>query len=98
MLARFKTEPRVLASSTFTDMKTADWAIANGIAANQNKISAFMSGSDTRIILNYESSANIGRVMHKGQIKSVDSNKIVIVIDKDPLMPNGYRIQTAYPK
>ncbi|HHP7421922.1 RNase A-like domain-containing protein [Providencia rettgeri] len=36
--------------------------------------------------------------MHKGQVKSVDSNKIVIVIDKDPLMPNGYRIQTAYPK
>ncbi|WP_419179401.1 hypothetical protein [Providencia stuartii] len=26
----------------------------------------------------------------------MDSNKIVIVIDKDPLIPNGYRIQTAY--
>ncbi|WP_419177204.1 hypothetical protein [Providencia stuartii] len=22
---------------------------------------------------------------------------MVIVIDKDPLIPNGYRIQTAYP-
>ncbi|MBI6485142.1 adhesin [Proteus mirabilis] len=98
LLARFETEPRVLASSTFTDMKTADWAIGNGIAANQDKISTFMAGSDTRIVLNHESSTNIGRVIHKGQVKSVDSNKIVIVIDKDPLMPNGYRIQTAYPK
>ncbi|WP_272690621.1 RNase A-like domain-containing protein, partial [Providencia sp. PROV090] len=98
LLARFETEPRVLASSTFTDMKTADWAIGNGIAANQDKISTFMAGSDTRIVLNHESSTNIGRVIHKGQAKSVDSNKIVIVIDKDPLMPNGYRIQTAYPK
>ncbi|MEY0433788.1 RNase A-like domain-containing protein [Providencia huaxiensis] len=98
LLARFETEPRVLASSTFTDMKTADWAIGNGIAANQDKISTFMAGSDTRIVLNHESSTNIGRVIHKGQVKSVDSNKIVIVIDKEPLMPNGYRIQTAYPR
>lgn len=98
LLARFDSEPRVLASSTFTDMKTADWAIGNGIAANQDKISNFMAGSDSRIVLNHESSTNIGRVINKGQTKSVDSNKIVIVIDKNPLMPNGYRIQTAYPK
>lgn len=39
----------------------------------------------------------IGRVIYRGQTKSIDSNKIVIVIDKDPLIPNGYRIQTAYP-
>ncbi|WP_368570660.1 RNase A-like domain-containing protein, partial [Acinetobacter baumannii] len=98
LLARFENEPKVLASSTFTDMKTADWAIGNGMAANKDKISTFMSGSDTRMIINYESSTNIGRVIQKGQTTAVDSNKIVIVIDKDPLMPNGYRIQTAYPK
>ncbi|MEY0291187.1 RNase A-like domain-containing protein [Providencia rettgeri] len=98
LLARFEADPKVRASSTFTDMKTADWAIGNGVAANQDKISAFMAGSDTRIVLNYESSTNIGRVINKGQTKSIDSNKIVIVIDKDPLMPNGYRIQTAYPR
>ncbi|EMH4150147.1 hypothetical protein RGN32_003735 [Providencia stuartii] len=40
----------------------------------------------------------IGRVIYRGQTKSIDSNKIVIVIDKDPLIPNGYRIQTAYPQ
>ncbi|MEX9336456.1 RNase A-like domain-containing protein, partial [Providencia alcalifaciens] len=98
LLARFEADPKVRASSTFTDMKTADWAIGNGVAANQDKISAFMSGSDTRIVLNYESATNIGRVIYKGQTKSIDSNKMVIVIDKDPLMPNGYRIQTAYPR
>ncbi|WP_350244939.1 RNase A-like domain-containing protein [Providencia stuartii] len=38
----------------------------------------------------------IGRVIYRGQTESIDSNKIVIVIDKDPLIPNGYRIQTAY--
>ncbi|EOX5954828.1 RNase A-like domain-containing protein [Providencia rettgeri] len=98
LLARFESEPNVLASSTFTDLKTADWAIGNGIGANKDKISAFMAGNGTRIILTHETSADIGRVIRKGQIQSTGSNKIVIVIDKDPLMPNGYRIQTAYPK
>ncbi|MEQ5434585.1 RNase A-like domain-containing protein, partial [Providencia huaxiensis] len=98
LLARFESEPNVLASSTFTNMKTADWAIGNGIGANQDKISAFMAGNGTRIILTHETSADIGRVIRKGQTQSTGSNKIVIVIDKDPLMPNGYKIQTAYPK
>ncbi|MEQ4710655.1 RNase A-like domain-containing protein, partial [Providencia huaxiensis] len=98
LLARFESEPNVLASSTFTNMKTADWAIGNGIGANQDKISAFMAGNGTRIILTHETSTDIGRVIRKGQTQSTGSNKIVIVIDKDPLMPNGYKIQTAYPK
>ncbi|PHM35526.1 Toxin CdiA [Xenorhabdus szentirmaii] len=98
LLARFKNDPRVLASSTFTDMKTAEWAIGNGIAANREKLTTFMAGNDTRMVLNHKMPVNVGRVIPKGSTKSHESNNIVIVIDKDPLMPNGYRIQTAYPK
>ncbi len=39
----------------------------NDIAANQDKISTFMAGSDTRIVLNHGLSTNINRVIYKEQ-------------------------------
>ncbi|MGV7960571.1 hypothetical protein QPK13_05445, partial [Photorhabdus tasmaniensis] len=102
LLARFKNDPTVVASSTFTDMKTAEWAVGNGIAANREKLTSWMAGNlagnPDRLVLKHEMPVNIGRVIQRGSTKSHESNSIVIVIAKDPLMPNGYRIQTAYPK
>ncbi|XWY11483.1 hemagglutinin repeat-containing protein [Photorhabdus asymbiotica UENP] len=102
LLARFKNDPTVVASSTFTDMKTAEWAIGNGIAANREKLTNWLTsnvpGAKDRIVIKHDMPVSVGRVIQRGSTKSHESNSIVIVIDKDPLMPNGYRIQTAYPK
>lgn len=49
-------------------------------------------------MLTHEEMFNVGRVINKGDGSSHLSNKIILVVDKDPLMPKGYRVHTAYPK
>ncbi|HGF6568778.1 TPA: RNase A-like domain-containing protein, partial [Yersinia enterocolitica] len=98
LIARLNSDPRVLASSTFSDMKSAERAIGNGLAENKDQLTNWLAGNQDRLVLQHEELFNVGRVIPKGSTESHYSNKIVIVIDRDPLMPSGYRIQTAYPK
>ncbi|MFQ6293153.1 RNase A-like domain-containing protein, partial [Yersinia enterocolitica] len=98
LIARLNSDPRVLASSTFSDMKSAERAIGNGLAENKDQLTNWLAGNQDHLVLQHEELFNVGRVIPKGSTESHYSNKIVIVIDRDPLMPSGYRIQTAYPK
>ncbi|WP_337927126.1 RNase A-like domain-containing protein [Buttiauxella sp. S19-1] len=98
LIVRFKEEPRLSASSSFYDADTADRAIGNGIAANKQQLTNWLAGDQERLVLQHEEKFSVGQVIQKGTEASHPSNKITIVIDKDPLMPNGYRVHTAYPK
>ncbi len=98
LIARFKAEPRLNASSTFFSNESADKAIGNGISANKKQLTDWLAGDQARLVLQHEEKFNVGKVIQKGDNASHLSNKITIVIDRDPLMPNGYRIHTAYPK
>lgn len=100
LLARLQAEPRLGATSTFFDSAAADRAIGNAFAdkSNQRKLTEWLVGDQTRLVLTHEEMFNVGRVINKGDGSSHLSNKIILVVDKDPLMPKGYRVHTAYPK
>lgn len=98
LLDRFSREPHIRGSSTFTDMSTADRAVGQTVNANKNKIDEWLSGSDRRLELNHETNFDVGRVIPNGATASQGSKKVFVLIERDPLMPNGYRIHTAYPE
>jgi filamentous hemagglutinin len=39
-----------------------------------------------------------GRVIRNGKTASESSNEVFVLLRKDPLGPNGYRVHTSYPK
>ncbi|HFZ4949682.1 TPA: RNase A-like domain-containing protein [Yersinia enterocolitica] len=81
LIARLNSDPRVLASSTFSDMKSAERAIGNGLAENKDQLTNWLAGNQDRLVLQHEELFNVGRVIPKGSTESHYSNKIVIVID-----------------
>ena len=98
LIFRLKEEPRLSASSSFYDAQVADRAIGNGIAANKDQLANWLAGDQQRLVLTHEEKFSVGNVIQKGNDVSHASKTITIVTDKDPLMPNGYRVHTAYPK
>ncbi|WP_161969195.1 RNase A-like domain-containing protein, partial [Entomohabitans teleogrylli] len=98
LLARFENEPNLSASSTFFNQTAADKAIGNGIAANKGQLAEWLAGDQSRLILQHTEKFTVGKVIQKSDGSSYFSKKITIVIDRDPAMPNGYRVHTAYPK
>ena len=68
------------------------------VNANKNKIDEWLSGSDRRLELNHDASFDVGRVIPNGATTSQSSTRVFVLIERDPLMPNGYRIHTAYPE
>jgi filamentous hemagglutinin len=99
LIARLSAEPRLGATSTFSDLYTAERAIGDTLRLNQTKVNEWLklsSGPD-RLVLPQSLGYNVGRVISRGATKSTNSQKVRLIIDKDPKAPKGFVIITSYP-
>jgi len=98
LLKRFETEPDLLGSSTYTDIETAQKAVGDVLTSNRDEVQDWMSSSKSRLPLNKTLDYDVGRVIPQGSEVSQSSNKAFVLLVKDPLAPNGYRVHTSFPK
>ncbi len=99
LLQRLQRDPRIRASSTFTDRATAE-RVANEVLSNpQNivEINRWLNNPSSRrtLPLNYNGNAIIGRVIDRGSNSASDAENAVIVLKKDN---QGSFIITGYPE
>lgn len=98
-MQRLQRDPRIRASSTFTDRATAE-RVANEVLNNpQNivEINRWLNNPSSRrtLPLNYNGNAIIGRVIDRGSNSASDAENAVIVLKKDN---QGSFIITGYPE
>ena len=94
--ARLIREPNLRFTSTFTDEATAERSIRSVLAQRNRKLEAFLAGKKSTTVLEAGVS-NPGRVMARtGDI--VTGGRVTVSIARDPSMPEGYRIITAFVK
>jgi len=99
LIARLSAEPKLKATSTFSDLYTAERAIGDTLRLNQTKVNEWLQSSSgpNRLVLPQSLGYNVGRVISKGSKQSTNSQKVRLVIDKDPGAPKGFVIITSYP-
>ncbi|MBV2121690.1 MAG: hypothetical protein KUF74_09565 [Candidatus Thiodiazotropha sp. (ex Ctena orbiculata)] len=98
LIDRFMTEPHIPSSSSFTSLEIADKAVGDLLAANRGNIQTWLAGEDRQLPLSMSLDYEVGRKVLNGSTTVQASTEAVVLLRRDPLMPNGYRIHTAYPE
>lgn len=85
-------------ASRFTSRERAERAIADAIRTREGAIDAWVkSGDPGRFVVPGKMPYPTGRHVPAGGTQVSEVNGINVVLVRDPSMPKGYRIQTAYP-
>lgn len=96
-MERFNVQPGLTGASTFPNKRTAERAIKTAIEKNKASIDDFLSSSKNRLVIESDVGKAVGRVIPGGSTTARPTTKVRVVLDRDPSMPTGYRIQTGYP-
>ena len=92
---RLRTEKNRSFVSTFDDEAAAEEAIRSALGARSERLTRFLASGKQAISLEAPVAGIRGRVMMRtGNI--VDGRTVALRIRKDPSMPEGYRIITAF--
>ena len=98
LLARLAAESGIAGASTFSDLATAESSVADVLAENEGEIEAFLQGNQAKLVLNGQAPGLVGRYVAQGATDVVDVSGVRVVLQRDPALATGYRIQTAYPQ
>lgn len=97
LIQRFAEDPRLKASSTFTTRAAAEEAIGGVIRSEAGEIRSWLAGPKATLPLAGRADAPIGRLIKRGSTESEEVSGIRVVLLRDPAVPDGYRILTAFP-
>ena len=95
--ARLDRERRINAASSFTDLASAEQAVAAALRTNRDHISRWLADSSPRFVLNYTAAQNIGITLRRDDREPVQTRRLRLVLVRDPRESDGYRILTGYP-
>jgi len=98
LIDRFLTEPHIPSSSSFTNLETADKAVGEVLIENRENIQSWLAGTDRQLPLSMDLNYSVGKKALNGSTSVQSSTTAFVLLRRDPLMPNGYRIHTAYPE
>ncbi|MCG7897608.1 MAG: hypothetical protein JAY85_04035 [Candidatus Thiodiazotropha weberae] len=98
LIDRIVAEPHIPSSSSFTNLEIAEKAVGDVLAGNRANIQTWLAGNDRQLPLSMNLGYEVGRKVLNGSTTVQASTDITVLLRRDPLMPNGYRIHTAYPE
>lgn len=97
---RLAREPHLRSASTFLDRASAESSIAQTLDANKDAIDSWLRaggrGRDSAFTASFRDA--VGTVLRRGASEPIPSSTVRVVLRPDPTMPEGYRIQTAFPE
>jgi len=88
---------RISGSSSFPNLATAESAISSAINARSAQIQAFLSGNQTRTVINHTLPNSTGVHVSRGASSGTAVNSVRVVLERDVSLQTGYRIVTGYP-
>lgn len=97
LVSRLNSEVNLRMASSFTDLPTAEKAISVIIYNNSKPLSDFMASNQNRLVLTGDAGFSVGKIIDRGSLSSMNSNKATVVIVKDSAELKGWRVLTAFP-
>jgi hypothetical protein len=92
---RLALEPRITAASTFYDRQSAESALSAFMEANAPKITRWLQGGDSEVVLRGRAAHPLGIVISRVPTRPVEATGIRLVLRRSSDLRIGYRIHTA---
>ncbi len=83
--------------STFYDKEHADMAVAEVLARNEDRLSAWLVSPLHKLRLQGDTSTVVGRYVGQGHTTAGDVDAAFVVLVKNSSLPWGYTVLTSYP-
>ncbi len=99
LLARFEQNKRLMMSSTFRDLNTAETVISKALYVNRANIKSLLGGGKRgmRLTLNYSAGQEVGYGYARSSSQRISMRAVRIVIDLQQFNGKPYYILTAFP-
>lgn len=96
---RLEREPKIRASSSFTDEATAEAAVRGAIEQQWPRIESWLrEGASQRLPIEYRGQAVIGRGISRGDTEAGPRTSARVVLERNADAPAGFFVLTAYPE
>ncbi len=95
--ARLDRERNISAASSFSDLATAEAAVAAALNGNRDRIAQWLAQSSPRLVVNYTAPNNVGLTLRRGDRDAEPTRRLRLVLVRDTRERDGYRILTGYP-
>ena len=97
---RLARERNISAASTWTDRDTAETTIAAALRTERERIDSWMRRGRPRanLALHYDAGRVIGRSLRRGDSRSADCTRAVLVLRAEGDGPERFYVLTAYPE
>jgi filamentous hemagglutinin len=97
LMGRLASESKISGSSSFYDRALAERSMSEALEANSSKISKWLSGSNSRLPIEYTAPYSLGISVPRGATNAVDASSLKAILIRDSSLTTGFRIQTGYP-
>jgi hypothetical protein len=98
LAGRLCNEPTLKFASSFYSREHAEDSISNLLESKRAEIGGWLAGLAKSLNLSASTSHQIGITLARGHAEPIDVHGIVVRLRRDPQMPAGYRIHTAFPE
>jgi Bacterial CdiA-CT RNAse A domain len=95
--ARLFDDRRPPAASTFRDRGEAEHVIERTLCDNRDAIGEWMESGRRKRAFVTDLGVDVGRVLVRGSDEVVNGTKVRLVLVRDPSMPDGWRVLSAFP-
>ncbi|HEX2903834.1 MAG TPA: RNase A-like domain-containing protein [Jatrophihabitans sp.] len=97
LVSRFK-NPTIFRASSYLDRATAEHAIAGALRHADAEVNAWLATGVRTLVLKAHSGAEVGVTVSRlgGQVPR-PTTKFVIILEREPAMPLGYKLPTSFP-
>ena len=101
LIDRLATNPKIKGSSSFSDRAAAERAVHENLSGNTEKLDEWLNSGKQKAVFDWKHEQPVGRHAPQGatastELADVSSSRVVLV--RDSTMPDGYRVQTSFPK
>jgi hypothetical protein len=98
LLQRLQKDPKISASSSFTDLKSAEAAVSTALATNRTRIRTWLAGRDERLVVTHRFDLPVGITLSRSAPRPRDAYRVRVVLVRERKFAEGWRILTAYPE
>lgn len=95
---RLQAEPHLPAASTFSDRARAEAAVSEALRVNAQNVQDFLNSKKGKTTITHNLNQPVGVSLLNRATHPQPTQKLLLVLKKDPTLPLGYFLLTGFPE
>ncbi len=94
---RLETYRSITAASTFADRYAAEQTVAEALQLDSENIAIWLGGTKSELVGIIDMQRVVGVTVPRGATRSQEASRIKYILVRNPALPLGFRLKTAFP-